>query len=262
MNESEQTPGTPPASTAPASPGVFIPGVTDATPAAPATAPTPAVPPAPAAPAAPQGAVIPNSGDPLIDSALSQFAGSTKLSDAEFHALFDGVLKTGDAGQLDQLALAEKLGTEKARQAVELMQGVSKHIHQRAQTIGTQIHEMVGGREAWAKAVEAFNATQPDFVKTQVNMMLGSGNPDQLKYAVDQVMRGALSAGAIPTTHSAAGGTPAGVAQGALNADGFRTGLADIRKKYGSNASLESGPAAAEFAALLQRRNAGRSAGL
>lgn len=265
MNENDQlnpahnpapTPAPDPAPAPAPAPGVFIPGV----PPAPATPPAPA--PAPAPVVAPAGEVIPNSGDPLVDAALTQFAGSAKLSDSEFHSLFDNVLKTGDLSKLDQLALAEKLGTDKARQAVQLMQGVSQRVHEKAATIGAQIHEMVGGQEVWRKGVEAFNATQPDFVKTQINMMLGSGDPAQLKYAVEQVMQGAARAGALPANHSAAGAIPAGSMQGALDANGFRAGLAEIRKKYGNTASLESGPAAAEFAVLTQRRNAGRSAGL
>ena len=266
MNENEQTApaSTPAPAPAPApavppapAPAVFIPGI-PATPPAPVAAPAPA----PAPVVAPLGPVVPNSGDPLIDAALTQFAGSAKLSDSDFHGLFDNVLKTGDLGQLDQLALAEKLGTEKARQAVSLMQGVSQRVHERAASIGSQIHEMTGGKENWVRAVEAFNASQPDFVKTQIQMMLGSGDPAQLQYAVNQVMSGASASGAIPATHSTAGAPPAGAMQGALDANGFRQGLAEIRKKYGTNASLESGPAAAEFAALRQRRSAGRSAGL
>lgn len=250
----EPTPApTPAPAPAPAPAPTFIPGTP-----APAPAPAPVPTPAPAS----GEAVVPSSGDALVDAALSQFASGTKLTNAEFHSLFDGVLSSGDMSKLDPLALAEKLGNEKARTAMTLMQGVAQRAQEKAVQIGAQIHQMVGGPDAWRSAVEAFNASQPDFIKQQVNQMIGSGDEAQLKYAVDQVMRSATSAGVLPVAHNAAGGVPAGAVQGALSAQAFQAELAALRKEFGMYASLEAGPAAAKFQALRQRRAAGRAAGL
>lgn len=238
-----------------ADPENVVPGVT---PSAPVPSPTPAAPgPAPAGPAP---YVPESSGDALFDVAVSSFSQNYRVSQELYNSAIAPAIAAGDVSKLDHVQLVAKLGAEGAQAAVRIAQAAVARNGANETKATLLVHSTAGSAENWAKAVAAFNTSQPDFVKQQMNTLLNSGDEKQIGYAASQILRAAQVAGVLT------GALPVGLGGSAAGSTGlsaaqFKEAQAALRKEAG-NRSLESGPFAVKWQALQAQRTLGRSQGL
>ena len=242
----------------------FIPGVTAGAVPAPIAAPSPApVVPAPAPTLAPAAAPIVhmqgNTGDAMLDVAVSSFSKAYGVTEAMFNSTMGEALSTGDLSKLDRATLVGKLGIEGARQAEQLAQAFLAKQAASEATAASTVHTVAGSAQVWQDAVRIFNSSQPAFVIEQVDSLLRSGDTEKVKYGAQQLLQLAKAGGAGGTLPMQPGGFSGGT--GGLSAEAFRTEISALRKEAG-NRSLETGPFAVKYQALIARRQLGASAGL
>lgn len=220
----------------------------------------PAVPEKPVTPTAPVAVFNPNTGDSVIDFTVQAFAKANGITQDVYNSSIAEAVRTGDMSRLDLAGIIRAGGADAAAAATELVKAMSQHNSTKNQSNADFVHKAAGGKEFWTAAVTHINNSEPDFVKQQYLGMLESGNPEQMQYAVNQIMQKAKAAGVIQNVLPIQPGSGAPSAAQGLSAQEFTKALADLQKQY-PNRSLESGPAGQAYQELLARRRLGAGAG-
>lgn len=236
----------------------IVPGVTPVAP--PAVAPA-APAPAPVVPPAGQVYSPAGTGDAMFDVAVTSFAQAYKVSPEVFNSAIAPAIDSGDLGKLDHVQLVHKLGAEGAQAAVRIAQAAVDRRSATESAAAVVVHAAAGGKENWVTAVAAFNASQPDFVKQQMNALLTSGDKAQVEHAAKQIITSAQRAGVLAGVLPVAVGGDTSAAGRGLSALEHKEAQAKLRKEAGNN-SLESGIWAVKWKQLQQSRILGRSQGL
>lgn len=230
-----------------------------------AVAPLPAAttvapPQAPAPVAAPVQVYVPSTGDALIDTAVSAFSKAYGVSPAVFETAIAPALDSGDLSKLNQVQLVQAIGAEGAAAALQLYNALSGRIKEQRSTAASTVHSLAGSPENWRVAVQNFNSTQPEFVKSQYAAMLDSGDPAQIQYAAKQVLDAARTAGLIAGALPVAPGNGVPVGQVGLSQEEFQAQLSKLRAEF-PNRSFDTGEPRRRYDALLQQRTAGKRLG-
>ena len=193
-------------------------------------------------------------GSPALNAAISSFATTAKASDADITRAIGLAMERGDASLIDKAFIQEKFGanagafTTIAESAVQ--EAVSKATTHKA-TIAAAVVEVAGSQENWDKHVAAFNETVPEHIKKAAAAMLDNGFlKEGMKFVMEQVSGSVLS-----QTGNLIKGVPAGQSAG-LSAQEFKEAQAALMEEAG-NRSLEQGPLADKFQALIQQRQLG-----
>ena len=255
-NTNELPPGVPPAGNPP-QPVVQVP----AAPVVPAVKPeVPAV--KPEVPevkqeAQPSTATF-ETGNAVLDAAIGVMVASTGATQADVDRLVTKALEYGNADLIDE-AFARERFEDKADQILALARAAVAEQSASVERSKQAVFTIAGGQDNWNSAVSIFNSSAPAHIKEAAKMLLDSGKVQEgAKLVMDTVVQAGLVPQVNPTVQ-AGGVVPSNT--GALSAADFSKAMTELKQKAG-NRSLESGPFAGEYQQLIQRRAAGRRAGI
>lgn len=253
-NTNELPPGVPPAGNPP-QPVVPVP-----VPPAPVVPEVPAV--KPEVPevkqeAQPSAATF-ETGNAVLDAAIGVMVASTGATQADVDRLVTKALEYGNADLIDE-AFARERFKDKADQILALARAAVAEQSASVERSKQAVFAIAGGQDNWNSAVSIFNSSAPAHIKEAAKMLLDSGKVQEgAKLVMDTVVQAGLVPQVNPTVQ-AGGVVPSNT--GALSAANFSKAMTELKQKAG-NRSLESGPFAGEYQQLIQRRVAGRRAGI
>ncbi len=258
-NTNELPPGVPPAGNPPAVPPAPVVPVVQV-PTAPTVNPVLPVPEVPAVkPEVPeaQSATF-ETGNAVLDAAIGVMVASTGATQADVDRLVTKALEYGNADLIDE-AFARERFKDKADQILALARAAVAEQTASVERSKQAVFAIAGGQDNWNSAVSIFNSSAPTHIKEAAKLLLDSGKVQEgAKLVMDTVVQAGLVPQVNPTVQ-AGGVVPSNT--GALSAADFSKAMTELKQKAG-NRSLESGPFAGEYQQLIQRRAAGRRAGI
>lgn len=197
-----------------------------------------------------------NTGNPVLDAGIKMMQQVAGLNSADVERIMAKAYERGDASLIDTAYIKERF-KEHADYVEQLAGEYIKHTQERVTTVVDEVYKAAGGKEGWELANQTFAAHAPEHLKNAVEAL---SNSENFTAAAQLVIEFARSSGMVPVPgeHIQGGGA---VANGALSQENFRKELSALRKSVG-NRSFESGPAKAQYDALVRRRQAGMQRGI
>lgn len=195
-------------------------------------------------------------GDAVLDAGIKMMQTVAGLNSADVERILSMAYERGDASLVDVAYIKERFG-EHAAYVEQLAKAYIERTQERVNGVVKQVFEKAGGQENWNLLNQTFQQHAPAGLKKAAEAL---ANSEDFVGAAELIIEFSQSTGLVPVKgqHIAGGGA---VANGALSADGFKAEMAKLRAAVG-NRSFESGPAKAQYDALVRRRQAGRMQGL
>lgn len=197
-----------------------------------------------------------NTGNAVLDAGIKMMQQVAGLNSADVERIMAKAYERGDASLIDTAYIKERF-KEHAPYVEQLASEYIRHTQERVTSVVDAVYKSAGGKESWDTANQAFTQHAPAHLKNAVEAL---SNAENFTAAAELVLEFARSSGliAVPGEHIQGGGA---VANGALSQENFRKELSALRQSVG-NRSFESGPAKAQYDALVRRRQAGMQRGL
>jgi hypothetical protein len=193
-------------------------------------------------------------GNTAFNAAIASFATSAKATDADIQRAIGVAMERGDASLIDKAFIAEKFGANAeafATIAESAVQESAQRVVAQKAAVDAAVVEVAGSPENWQKHVAAFNETAPEHIQKAAKAMLDGGFlKEGMKFVMEQVGGSVLS-----NTGNLIGGLPSSQSAG-LTAQEFKDAQQALMKEAG-NRSLEHGPLAEKFQALIKQRELG-----
>lgn len=193
-----------------------------------------------------------NTGNAMLDASITMMQQTAGLNSEDVDRILSNAFARGDASLIDTAYIKERFG-DKAGYVEQLANAYIQHTTEQTQATVNSVYELAGGEEGWNLHNQTFQQHAPAHLQSAAKSLADAGN---FKEAATLIVEYSKGTGLVPVsgTHIRGGGA---VANGALTAEGFRTEMNKLRESTG-NRSLESGPAKAQYDALVRRRQAGR----
>ena len=195
-------------------------------------------------------------GNAVLDAGIKMMQQTAGLNADDVNRILSNAFERGDASLVDTAYIKERFG-EHAGYVEQLAKAYIEHTTEQTQSTVKAVYELAGGEEAWGLHNQTFQQHAPKHLQAAAHALAEAGDFTQAASLIVEFSKGT---GLVPVAgqHIQGGGA---VANGALTAAGFKDELSKLRATVG-NRSLESGPAKAQYDALVRRRQAGRQAGL
>lgn len=194
-------------------------------------------------------------GNPAIDAGIAMLKQVSKLNDSDMVRAIGKAIEYGDANLIDKAFIQERFG-EHAAYAEMLAKAYLEDQVGQVQKAVNSAYEMAGGKEQWDAATQVFNAKAPEHIRKAARALADSGD---IAGAAKFVIETCQSLGVMATINPKFQGAPGSA--GALSAKAFSEEYSKLRKEVG-NRSLQSQAFAGRYQDLLDRRAAGKRAGL
>lgn len=194
-------------------------------------------------------------GNPAIDAGIAMLKQVSKLNDSDMVRAIGKAVEYGDANLIDKAFIQERFG-EHAAYAEMLAKVYLEDQVGQAQKAVNSAYEMAGGKEQWDAATQVFNAKAPEHIRKAARALADSGD---IAGAAKFVIETCQSLGVMATVNPKLQGVSGSA--GALTAKAFSEEYSKLRKEVG-NRSLQSQAFAGRYQDLLERRAAGKRAGL
>ena len=198
-------------------------------------------------------------GNPLIDASLQALATLSKCGNDDIERALRFAIETGDVNNIDSAFIKERF-KDHAELAEQTLRNAFTMQVTAQQSIVNAVYEKAGGADKWNQANELFKGRAPASLQAAAKALAEVGDASSINQAAELVMSFVNDNGLVPTHNGQLRGNTTGGA-GALSSAEFRTEYAKLVKEAG-NRSLESRDIYPQYQALLERRSAGKKAGL
>ncbi|UNA01113.1 putative scaffolding protein [Erwinia phage Micant] len=191
-------------------------------------------------------------GNAVLDAGIKMMQQTAGLNSEDVNRILSSAFERGDSSLIDSAYIKERFG-EHAGYVEQLAKAYIDHTTEQTQSTVNAVYELAGGEEGWGLHNQTFQQHAPKHLQAAASALADAGEFTQ---AAELIVEFSKSTGLVPIAgqHIQGGGA---VANGALTAAGFKDELTKLRATVG-NRSLESGPAKAQYDALVRRRQAGR----
>lgn len=191
----------------------------------------------------------------IEDPTVRSLAGAFVLvgDGLDFNRAIGAALARGDVDLIDKAYIKEK-GGARAQQLIDLGASIVNAVQQQAERVENEVYAIGGGKDNWAVATAAFNASAPEELRGIVARMLDGGNTKDIHAAAKLIVSYAQQSGVAPERGSRYQPVHAGAGASGLNKQDFQ---AEVRKLDPNGPSYTQ-----QYNALVQRRTIGRNSGL
>lgn len=194
-------------------------------------------------------------GNPVIDGGVALLQKVAGLNSSDVQRALGKAMEFKNPALIDSEFLKERFG-EHAEYAEQLCKAFFQESQNQTNAMVQSVYDAAGGPEQWAVIKESFKAQAPEHQQAAARALIDSG---KVKEGVSLILDYCRSQGLVVVQGSQVKGQ-AGLAGAALSHSEFNAEYTKLRKEAG-NRSMESGPFAARYQSLLQRRQAGRAIG-
>jgi len=193
-------------------------------------------------------------GNPAIDAGVAMLKQVSGLTDADMARALGKALEYQDPNLIDSAFIKERFGEHAAYAELLAKAYLDDQVGQATKAVQAA-YDTVGGEENWKVAAQLFNSKAPEPLRAAARALANAGD---LKQAAELVAGFCRDSGLISTKNPIVRGS---VVNTGLSAADFKAEYTKLRQEAG-NRSLESKQFQARYNDLLQRREAGRRAGL
>ena len=194
-------------------------------------------------------------GNAIIDAGIAMLQKTAGLNQQDVDRALGNALKFNNPELIDKAFLQERF-KDNAALAESLCSAFFKEAQNASTQLVQDIYKAAGGEQAWVGLRDSFKAAAPEYQKAAARALFDAGKVQEGVSLITDYCRGQ---GLAVTQGSQVKGQ-AGLAGAALSASEFSAEFAKLRQTAG-NRSLASGPFAAQYNSLLQRRQAGKAIG-
>lgn len=198
--------------------------------------------------------VLEETGNPSIDAGVAMLKQVSGLTDADMVRALGKAIEYQDPNLIDSAFIKERFGEHAAYAELLAKAYLDDQVGQATKAVKAA-YDVVGGEENWRVASQLFSSRAPEPMRAAARALANSG---ELVKAAQLVASFCQEAGLIRTENPLVRG--AAVSQ-TLSATEFKAEYTKLRQEAG-NRSLESKQFQSRYNDLLQRREAGRRAGL
>lgn len=193
-------------------------------------------------------------GNPAIDAGVAMLKQVSGLTDADMVRALGKAVEYQNPDLIDSAFIKERFGEHAAYAEMLAKAYLDDQVGQATKAVQAA-YDVVGGKEHWDVAAQLFNAKAPEHLRSAAKALADTGS---LKQAAELVASFCRDSGLIKTVNPLIRGS---AVNSSLSAAEFKAEYTKLRQEAG-NRSLESKQFQSRYNDLLQRREAGRRAGL